>query len=96
MAIRLVTDSTADLPPELVERWKIEVVPLYVNFTGKKGEDAIETLKDGVDIDPDRFYRRLVESDVLPTTSQPSLQDFLEVYKRLTEDGDEMLPKRMC
>ena len=91
MAIRLVTDSTADLPPELVERWKIEVVPLYVNFIGNQGEDAIETLKDGVDIDPDRFYRRLVESDVLPTTSQPSLQDFLEVYKRLTEDGDEIV-----
>ena len=96
MAIRLVTDSTADLSPELAERWNIKVVPLYVNFASGRGEgtdaaEGIETLRDGVDISPDEFYRRLVESGVLPTTSQPSVQDFLEVYQELTKDGDEVI-----
>ena len=95
MAIRLVTDSTADLPPKLAEQWNIKVVPLYVNFAGRgknaDSAEAIETLRDGVDIGPDEFYRRLVESSALPTTSQPSIQDFLEVYQELTKSGDKVI-----
>ncbi|MEE9261502.1 MAG: DegV family protein [Dehalococcoidia bacterium] len=96
MTIRLVTDSTADLPPELAEKWNIKVVPLYVNFGQEEGDatpetGAIETLRDGVDIGPDEFYRRLVKSSVLPTTSQPTVQDFISVYQELTQKEDQVI-----
>jgi len=79
-ATALVTDSTAYLPPELVERYRITVVPLYVRF----GE---EVFRDGVDISPEQFYARLRTSPVMPATSQPSAGDFLEAYRRLIEGG---------
>ena len=73
----IVLDSTADLPDaaERFPNWR--VVPLYVNF-------GDESLRDGVDIDPARFYERLRDSSVFPTTSQPTPGDFLASYAELT------------
>jgi DegV family protein with EDD domain len=82
--IRFVTDSTADLPPEFVERYNITVVPLKVSF----GE---ETYRDYVDIKPDVYYRRLRSADKLPRTSQPSPADFLAAYRPLVEEGAEII-----
>lgn len=82
--IRFVTDSTADLPKEIVKKYNITVVPLKVRF----GE---ETFRDYVDISPDEFYRCLRESKDLPTTSQPSPGEFVEAYKPLIEEGAEIL-----
>src|SRR3990172_2050665 len=76
MTIKVVTDSTADLPLELARRFGVEVVPLYVHF-------GTETRKDGVDIGPEEFYEKLVHSRQLPTTSAPSPRVFLEVYSPL-------------
>ncbi|HHW14206.1 MAG TPA: DegV family protein [Firmicutes bacterium] len=84
MPVRLVTDSTADLPESLVRKYGITVVPLYVHF----GEEA---LRDGVDIWASEFYYRLENSGLLPHTSQPSPGDFLEVYHPLVEEGAEVL-----
>lgn len=84
MTIRVVTDSTADLPPELAQRFGIEVVPLYVHF----GE---QTRKDGVDIGPDEFYQRLVQSPQLPTTSAPSPGVFQELYSRLLAEAEGII-----
>lgn len=84
MPVRLVTDSTADLPESLVRKYDITVVPLYVHF----GE---ESLRDGVDIWASEFYYRLENSGVLPQTSQPSPGDFLEAYRPLVEAGEEVL-----
>jgi DegV family protein with EDD domain len=89
VALRFVTDSTTDLPPGIAEQWNIQVVPLYVNFQGSDG--SLETLKDGVDIDHDSFYRRLGESTAQPTTSQPTVEDFLTVYRELTEEGHQVV-----
>ena len=90
MTIRLVTDSTADIPAELVKRWNITVVPTYVNFS--RGEGQVETLRDGLDIDIDTFYERLAESDTLPTTSQPTIEDFFQVYEKLSSlSGDTVI-----
>lgn len=80
MAIRIVTDSTADLPPELVAQYDIAVVPLIVLF----GDEA---LQDGVDISAERFFKRLVRESKLPTTSQPSPAAFRTVYERLRDEG---------
>lgn len=84
MAVRLLVDSTFDFTPEQLESAGIEVVRLHVNFGG---EDFV----DGVDITPQGFYERLVESDALPTTSQASPADFADAFERLTAGGDEVL-----
>ena len=84
MAIKIVTDSTADLPPELARELDITVVPLNVQI----GE---ETFLDGVDLDADGFFQRLAAAPQLPTTSQPSPGAFLEVYRGLMEAGHQMV-----
>jgi DegV family protein with EDD domain len=73
MPVRVVTDSSSDLPRDLVTALRITVVPLTVNF----GE---ERFLDGIDIDNDTFYRRLVESTVLPSTSQPPASRFIDAF----------------
>ena len=75
MAIRIVTDSVSDLPPTVASANDITVVPLYVAV-------GSETYRDGVDITADRFYSLLEELPQLPTTSQPSVADFQDVYRR--------------
>ncbi len=84
MAVRIVTDSVADLPPQLVGCLGIRVIPLLVNF----GE---ESFRDGVDIGPDEFYRRLAAGGTYPTTSVPPPEAFLEVYRELAREGAEIL-----
>jgi fatty acid kinase fatty acid binding subunit len=72
----IVLDSTSDFP-EAAERFaNVRVVPLYVRF----GDD---TYRDRIDIDPHEFYERLRVAKVLPTTSQPTPQDFLDTYEQL-------------
>ncbi|MHB1004114.1 MAG: DegV family protein [Chloroflexota bacterium] len=74
--VRIVTDSTANLPDDLVASNRIDVVPLRVLF----GNDAY---RDGIDLTPDEFYKRLREAPALPHTSQPSAGEFKAVYERL-------------
>jgi DegV family protein with EDD domain len=81
--VAVVTDSTTYLPAELIARWEIEQVSLYVGWGGERErEDAYEL---------DDFYARLRESDELPSTSQPSVGDFLAVYEPLTEAGRDVV-----
>jgi DegV family protein with EDD domain len=84
MAVRIVTDSTCDLPPALVEAYGITVVPLTVFF----GDEA---LLDSVDVDADAFYERMANSNVLPRTSQPSVELFRRAYLEAAENGDEIV-----
>ena len=80
MKVKIIVDSTADLRPELVE--KVTVVPLSVHFGDR-------TYISGVDITPQKFYEMLVESDELPTTSQPAPFLFEEAFeKAVAEDFD--------
>ncbi len=81
MSVKIVTDSTSDLSPDLAESLGIAVVPCNVQF-------GTESLKDGVDIKSDEFYERLTTGPVHPTTSQPSPGDFVQVYDQLGEDTD--------
>ena len=81
MTIKIVTDSTADLPPALAEELGITVVPLYVRF-------GDETYHDRVDITEDEFYRRLLNDPIHPSTSQPTPQDFANVYRELSKQAD--------
>ncbi|MDO8616457.1 MAG: DegV family protein [Dehalococcoidia bacterium] len=84
MPVRIVTDSTADLPADLARELGISVVPLSVIF----GNDVY---REGVDISHDLFYGKLVRSKVLPTTSAPSVGDFLAVYEPLLKETDEIV-----
>lgn len=82
MSLKIVLDSTSDIVPELLG--KFEIVPLTVNF----GE---EEFIDGVTITREEFYAKLIESDVIPTTSQATPEAFERVFKKLVENGDEVL-----
>ena len=85
MAIRIVTDSSADLPPELVQESNITVVPCYVLV-----DDV--SRRDGVDITADEFYKKLADGGRLPSTSQPTTADFQPIYQEYLERGDEICP----
>jgi DegV family protein with EDD domain len=78
--IALITDSTCDLPQVLRERYAINVLPLTVIWGN-------EQLRDGVDIQPEAFYERLVADPIYPTTSQPTPQNFLDIYERVQRQG---------
>ncbi len=82
--VAIVTDSTAYLPPEIIEKYQIHVVPLQLIWGDK-------TFKDGVDIQPSEFYARLPTASVMPTTSQPSAAEFITVFEGLIADGKEIL-----
>jgi len=81
MPVKIVTDSGADLPAQLVKELGITVVPVYVRF----GE---EVLRDRVDISEDEFYERLTHDPIHPNTTQPTPQDFAGVYQKLSADAD--------
>ena len=84
MSVKIVTDSVADIPTEVVNELGISIIPVLVCF----GE---ETYRDGIDITTDQFYEKLVKSKVMPTTSVPSLDMFARTYARLAEETDEIL-----
>lgn len=84
MAIKIVTDSTSDLPQALADELGITVVPVYVLFGNK-------TYRDRIDISEDEFYDKLLTSPVHPTTSQPSPRDFADVYSELAKDSDGII-----
>lgn len=79
--IRIVTDSTADIPQQEQEALGIEVVPLKVHF-------GTDTYVDGIDITASEFYEKLAAATELPTTSQPSPVDFMDVYKKWEDEPD--------
>jgi DegV family protein with EDD domain len=84
MSVKIVTDTLSDITGELVEETGVSVVPLYVRF----GE---RVFRDRVDITSEEFYRRLVIEPVLPSTTQPTPNDFYQIYEKLAADTDEIL-----
>ncbi len=84
MAVGIITDSVADLSPQIVAELGISVVPISVRF-------GAEVYRDGIDITPDQFYEKLKTSKVFPNTSVPSPAEFIQVYDKLAEKTDEIL-----
>lgn len=82
--VRIVTDSTADIPSDIINQLGIIVVPLKVNF-------GREVYRDGVDISSGEFINRLGKEEVLPTTSQPSPGEFVAVYEKITAKGESVV-----
>jgi DegV family protein with EDD domain len=84
MSIKILTDSTSDISKELAKELDVTLVPLRVIF---ENEDYL----DGVDITVDQFYERLVKAKVLPTTSQPTPEQFLPYYEAARDNKDTLI-----
>jgi DegV family protein with EDD domain len=84
MTVKIVTDSIADLPSQVVQELGITVVPLHIRF-------GTEVYRDGIDLTADRFYDMLVHNKALPVTSVPSPGAFAETYNKLAEETEEIL-----
>lgn len=82
--IKIVTDSTADLSPDVIEKYDIHVIPLSIFVNG-------QTYLDRIDLQPDEFIEEMEKAEELPKTSQPAVGSFVEMYDRLGEDGSQVL-----
>jgi DegV family protein with EDD domain len=82
--VAIVTDSVADLPPQVAEELGITVVPLVVRF-------GTDVYRDGIDLSPDQFYERLKTSKALPATSVPTPVAYADVYDKLAEKTNEIV-----
>jgi DegV family protein with EDD domain len=81
MKVQVITDSTCDIPQDLARQLGIRVVPIYLRF-GEK------TYRDGVDIQTEEFYSKLLSSPFHPATSQPNSEDFTNVYREYCDTAD--------
>jgi DegV family protein with EDD domain len=84
MTVKVVTDSTSDIPSQIARALGVTVVPAYVHFGNKSYQDR-------VDISEDELYQKMVEGPVHPTTSTPSPGDFTAVYSRLAQESNEIV-----
>ncbi|MBA7685318.1 DegV domain-containing protein [subsurface metagenome] len=84
MTVKIVTDSVADLSPQVAQELGITIVPLNVRF-------GTETYRDGIDLTAEQFFDKLEHGKTLPVTSVPSPMAFAERYDKLTEETDEIL-----
>ncbi|MCJ7519354.1 MAG: DegV family protein [Anaerolineaceae bacterium] len=84
MKIALVTDSTADLPQEVISKYDISVIPMYINV-GEKG------YLDGVEMTREEFYTRLPDFKPHPTTAVPGIDAFVDVFRKAIDKGAEAI-----
>ncbi len=82
--VKLFTDSTSDLPLEVVKEFDIDIIPLYVNF-------GTQSYRDGIDIKPAELYRKVKETGKLPMTSAPTLADFNTAFEKYVNNGSDIL-----
>jgi len=84
MKVKIISDSTCDLSKELIEKYDIEILPLYVCLNNK-------TMRDGREVNPDDIYSYVDESGKLPSTSAANLGDYLDAFKPWVEQGYEVV-----
>lgn len=84
MKLAIVTDSTAYIPDELLKEHQIHTIPLSVVF-------GDETFREGLDITTEEFYKKVQEEEELPTTSQPAIGSFVQLFERLSEEYDAII-----
>jgi DegV family protein with EDD domain len=82
--IKIVTDSTCDMPADWIQRYRVNVVPVNIHFD-------LDSFQEGVNLTPAQFYDRINRSGSLPTTSQPAVGEFKKIFERLSADGSEIL-----
>jgi len=84
MTIKLVTDSTCDLPSALINELDIHIVPINIQF-------KTTSYKENITITPDEFYQKIIQNNTLPKTSQPAVGDFLHLYKALSKTTGQII-----
>ncbi len=84
MRVKIVTDSTSDMSPDLATSLGIEVVPGYIRF-------AEDTYRDGVDISKSGFYQKMADSPFHPVTSEATPKDFAEIYSRYKHEAEGVI-----
>lgn len=84
MKVKIISDSTCDLSPELLQKYDISIVPLYVIMGDR-------TLKDGIEVKPEDIYSYVAQSGKLPSTSAPNLADFMDEFQKWREQGYEIV-----
>lgn len=84
MNIGILTDSTCDLNSELLAKYNIDTIPLNINFAG-------DIYRDGIDIGTREFYEKMLKTEEIPGTSQPSVGLFMEKYKDMADKYDAIL-----
>jgi DegV family protein with EDD domain len=84
MAVKIITDSLGDIPSEVAKELGITIVPLNVHF-------GSQTFRDGIDLTAERFYDKLVQSKVFPTTTVPPLSAFVNTFDKLAEEAKEIV-----
>jgi len=82
--VRVITDSTSDLSPELIQKYGVTVVPYVVNFES-------DSFQDGVDISTPKLFEMVARRGMLPKTSAPSLGHFRRVFEEALKDSDEVV-----
>ncbi len=82
--LRIVTDGAADFPQGWLERYQVAVIPINIQMKGR-------TYLQGVEVDDETFYRFVEQERVVPKTSQPSPQQFVDFYRRVARPGDTVL-----
>jgi DegV family protein with EDD domain len=82
---QIFADSSCDLPQSLIEQYNIKLIPFYVSFDHEK------YYKENVDISNEEFYRRLSEKGVYPSTSLPSVQDYLSEFRQTLKEGKDLI-----
>lgn len=80
MAIKIVTDSTCDLPVAVIDKYDLTVVPMYIHMGG-------QSFLDGIEITREEFYRQLPRHDPPPTTATPGKDAFIQSYQKLADQG---------
>jgi DegV family protein with EDD domain len=84
MVVKVVTDSCADISPEIAKELGIVVIPVYLRF----GE---RVYRDGVDIQHDEFYKRLSSEKIHPNTAAPSPGDIARIYEEVSREADDIV-----
>lgn len=83
-SIKITCDSTADLSKDLMERYNIDTIPLYINLNGK-------SFKDGVDIQSDDIYEYVKKTGILPKTAAVSIKDYMDFFKKFHSSYDAVI-----